>query len=65
MYPSLALTPDPWAEPARPDTVEARLDLPPLAFLPGRIFFAFLAPRPPPPRKSALVHKLYFDKRPI
>jgi len=65
MFASLSLTPDPWPEPAKPDTVEARLDLSPLAFLPARIFFAFLAPRPPPSRKSALVHKLYFGKRPI
>jgi len=65
MFSLLSLTPDPCPEPATPDTVEARLDLSPLAFLPGRVFFAFLAPRPPPSRKSALVHKLYLDKRPV
>jgi len=62
MFVTLSLAPEPCLELARADTVEARLDLSLLAVLAGRIFLAFLVPRPPPSRKSALVHKLYFDK---
>jgi hypothetical protein len=65
MFVSLSLTPDPCLELARADAVEARLDLSPFAFLAGRIFLAFLTPRPPPFRKSALIYKLYLDKRPV
>jgi hypothetical protein len=63
MFVSSSLTPDPCLELARADAVEARLDLSPLAFLAGRIFLAFLAPRPPPSRKSALIYELHFDKK--
>jgi hypothetical protein len=65
MFVSLSLTPDPCLELARADAVEARLDLSPFAFLAGRIFLAFLTPRPPPFRKSALLHKLRFDKQSV
>jgi len=62
MFVTTSLAPEPCLELARADPVEARLDLSPLAFLAGRIFLAFLVPRPPPSRKSALVNKLYLDK---
>jgi len=58
---SLSVLLDPWAEPARPDSVEARLDLSPLAFLAGPLFLAFFTPRPPP-KKSALLHELCVSK---
>jgi hypothetical protein len=63
MFVSLSLTPDPCLELARADAVEARLDLSPFAFLAGRIFLAFLTPRPPPFRKSALINELHFDDK--